>query len=65
MKLSSILAAMGFLVSGCAFIFLIMSIFSYESGAGLSIVVCVLIILNGFIAVGISELLEKAAKTGR
>ncbi|MFC4356303.1 hypothetical protein ACFO0S_14675 [Chryseomicrobium palamuruense] len=65
MKLSSILAAMGFLVIGCAFIFLIMSIFSDDSSAGLSIVVCVLIIFNGFIAVGISELLEKAEKTER
>lgn len=59
MKLSTILAIMGFLVTGLALVFLIMTIFSNDSNSGLAIISCVLIIMNGLIAVGVSDLLTK------
>lgn len=59
MKLSTILAIMGFLVTGLALVFLIMTFFSNDSNSGLAIVACVLIIMNGLIAVGVSDLLTK------
>lgn len=59
MKLSTILAIMGFLVTGLALVFLIMSFFADNSNSGWTIVGGILVIMNGLIAVGVSDLLTK------
>lgn len=57
MKLSGLLAATGFLVCGASVLIIIMTLVSYESGNGLTLLISALVFLNGLIALGVAELL--------
>lgn len=57
MKLSGLLAAMGFLICGTSVLLTILTLVSYESGNGLTLLISALVFLNGLIAIGVAELL--------
>ena len=57
MKLPGLLAATGFLVCGASVLLTIMTLASYESGNGLTLLISALVFLNGLIAIGVAELL--------
>lgn len=54
MKLSGLLAAMGFLMCGASVLLTIMTLVSYESGNGLTLLISALVFLNGLIAIGVA-----------
>ncbi|WP_342526702.1 hypothetical protein MKY84_13480 [Chryseomicrobium sp. FSL W7-1435] len=62
MKLSGLLAAMGFLVCGASILFTVMTLLSDDSEKGMTVLTSALIFFNGLIAIGVAELLTNTTK---
>jgi len=62
MKLSGLLATMGFLVCGASILIAIMTLLSDDSEKGLTLLISALVFFNGLIAIGVAELITNTNK---